>query len=262
MTHSTPGSTLPALAVTRIGTGPAVVLVHGFTQSAASWSRVAGVLSASGLEVLMPDLPGHGASPPADGDLWAAAEQLGRSCGRAVYVGYSLGGRVCLHLALGRPDLVAGLVLVSTTAGIEDADERDERRACDAALADRIEEGGDDGLPGFLDEWLAQPLFAALGESAADRPARLLNSAGGLAGSLRAHGTGTQLPLWERVHELEMPVTVVAGSEDAKFADLGARLAMAVGANASFVLVPGAGHAAPFEQPEAFARLVADLSTG
>lgn len=250
-----------ALHVESAGAGPRVALVHGFTQSGASWASVAAELSA-GHEVLLPDLPGHGGSPAATGDLGTAAVQLAAACGRATYVGYSLGGRVCLRLALDRPEFVDRLVLVSTTAGIEDLDAREERMEQDAALAERIEAAGEAGLSAFIDEWLAGPLFAHLPEAAADRPARLVNSAARLAGSLRAHGTGTQLPLWERLSELAMPTVVVAGADDRKFVDLGERLAGAAGTGSLFVLAPGAGHAVPFEQPEAFARLVADFVAG
>lgn len=234
---------------------PRVVLVHGFTQSGASWRPVAAALS-EGCEVVAPDLPGHGTSPPAAGDLFTAARQLADACGRATYVGYSMGGRVCLHLALAAPHLVERLVLVSATAGIEDVEEREARRAADAELADRIEKGGNEALAAFVEEWLAGPLFSDLDEQTADRGARLVNTATGLAGSLRLHGTGSQQPLWERLGSLEMPVVVVAGERDTKFVDLGARLVSAIGANARFVPVPGAGHAACFEQPEGFARLL------
>lgn len=238
-----------------------VALVHGFTQSAASWARV-GELIAEENAVVAVDLPGHGRSPAAAGDLSLAAGQLGETCGAASYVGYSLGGRICLHLALERPELVERLVLVSTTAGIEDVDERAARKQADDALAERLDEGGAEGLPAFIDEWLSGPLFEHLSEEAADRPSRLVNTAAGLAGSLRCHGTGNQMPLWERLYRLDMPVLVLAGEQDPKFVDLGNRLAAAIGPNALFVLVPGSSHALPFEQPEAFARLVSDFVAG
>lgn len=237
------------------------MLVHGFTQTGASFEPVARRLESSH-EVILPDLPGHGDSPLPGGGLADAARVLGESCGRATYVGYSLGGRVCLHLALGHPSSVERLILTSTTAGIEDAAARQSRVESDDALADRIEEGGDAGISSFLDEWLSGPLFAQLDEDAANRPARLGNTAAGLAASLRQHGTGTQLPLWEQLGGLEMPVLLVAGAEDARFVDNAARMAAAIGANAFSCIVPDAGHAVPFEQPEVFARLVADFIAG
>ncbi|MHB1987479.1 MAG: alpha/beta fold hydrolase [Acidimicrobiales bacterium] len=254
-------SALAPLHVERTGEGSGLVLVHGFTQTGASWRPIA-QLMAGAHEILMPDLPGHGGSPQAVGDLAAAGAQLGEACGRASYVGYSLGARICLHLALGQPELVERLVLVSATAGIEDADERDERLVSDNALAQQIEDGGDAGIPGFVDEWLSRPLFAQLSEEAADRTARLSNTAAGLASSLRCHGTGTQLPLWERLGELTMPILVIAGEEDQRFVASSQRLAAAIGPNALLLLVPTAGHGAPFERPEAFARLIADFVAG
>ena len=245
----------------RSGRGKRVILVHGFTQSSQSWAGIADDL-AQDHEVVVPDLPGHGSSPRASGDIARAADQLAESCGKGTYVGYSLGGRICLHLALRRPILAERLMLVGTTAGLEDADERAERRLADEALALAIAEGGDAGLAGFVDEWLAGPLFAHLSEKQADRPARLVNHAADLAGALRHLGLGTQLPIWEQVRGLNMAVLVVAGERDPKFVALGERLAGAIGHNALFLLVPGAGHAVPFEQPQAFANLVRSFVAG
>jgi len=233
--------------------------VHGFTQSAASWRPVASRLAAAGLDVLTWDVPGHGGSPtvPPRLDLPGAAELLGRAGGRATYVGYSLGARICLHLALLRPELAERVVLAGVTAGIEDAGEREERRAADERLAAELEQGGDEALPRWIDRWLSGPLFAHLTPEQADRESRLVNSAAGLAAALRCLGTGAQRPLWEDVARLAMPVLVVAGGLDAKFVGLGRRLADSVGTNATFVQVPDAGHAAPFEVPERFAEMVA-----
>ncbi|MGH9299171.1 MAG: alpha/beta fold hydrolase [Acidimicrobiales bacterium] len=238
-----------------------VVLVHGFTQSGRSWQKVADELSPTN-EVLLPDLPGHGRSPLATGDFPDSARLLGESCGRASYVGYSLGGRCCLQLCFELPDLVERLVVVSATAGIEDSEARIERAGSDSALADRLEAEGPDGLAAFIDEWLAGPLFAHLDGEAADRSSRLVNTGRGLASALHHLGVGTQLPLWERLRELSMPVLVIAGEEDAAYVELGERMAAAIGENALFVLVPGAGHAVPFEQPDTFARLVSSFVRG
>ncbi|HEV8065174.1 MAG TPA: alpha/beta fold hydrolase [Acidimicrobiales bacterium] len=249
---------MPQLNVVRSGSGPRVALVHGFTQSAGSWAPLVAALEDR--ELVMPDLPGHGGSPLAEGGLAGAARLLGEACGPATYVGYSLGGRTCLHLAFLRPELVERLVLVSTSAGIDDLSARDERRASDEALAARLEAGGDDALPDFVEEWLSGPLFSHLDPAQADRASRLVNSAAGLASSLRQCGAGTQLPLWEELRTLTMPVLVVAGEHDPKYVDLGARLASAV-SDAQFVVAAGAGHSVPFEVPDAFAALVRAFTT-
>jgi len=237
------------------------VLVHGFTQSAASWSGIATDLERDH-QVVVPDLPGHGTSPAATGDLSAAADQLAESCGKGTYVGYSLGGRICLHLALRRPILVERLVLVGTTAGLEDVDERSARTDADEAIAQRIARGGDDGLPAFIDEWLSDPLFADLSESEANRSARLVNTAAGLAGAMTHFSLGKQQPLWEQARAIRMPVLILAGDKDQRFVALGERLAAAIGTNALFLLVPGAGHAVPFQQPDAVATLIRSFVAG
>ncbi|HVM66956.1 MAG TPA: alpha/beta fold hydrolase [Acidimicrobiales bacterium] len=227
-------------------------LVHGFTQTGTSWGPVTERLRARGHDVVTPDVAGHGRAAGARADLWGAAELLAREVGPAVWVGYSLGGRVVLHLALARPDVAERLVLVSTTAGIADAAERADRRRADAELADELER---DGVAAFVERWLQGPLWATLPRTRAGVEHRLTNTAAGLASSLRLAGTGAQAPLWDRLPEVQAPVLVVAGGADAKFAALGKELA-AVMPRASYALIEGAGHAAPWEQPDRFVEVL------
>ena len=221
-----------------------VVLVHGFTQTGASWRPVAERLRARH-GVVCPDAPGHGRAAGVTADLWAGARHLGSQGGRGAYVGYSMGGRLALHLALAEPALVTALVLVSATAGIDDPADRAERVAADQALAARIEAVG---VERFLDEWLAQPMFAGL---PAEGRAGRSHDADGLASSLRLAGTGAQEPLWSRLGELAMPALVVVGERDAKFRALGERLRDGI-PGATLAVVPGAGHTVHLEQPDAF----------
>jgi 2-succinyl-6-hydroxy-2,4-cyclohexadiene-1-carboxylate synthase len=227
-----------------------LVLAHGFTQSARSWTPIRRLLETrlADATTIAVDLPGHGdAPPPADADLWASARRLVAEGGTGTYVGYSMGGRVALHAALANPASVRRLVLIGATAGIDDPDERAARREADERLADHIEAVG---VPAFIDEWLANPLFAGLTEATAMRSDRLRNTAAGLAASLRATGTGTQTPLWDRLGEIECPTLVLVGEYDAKFTALGQRLVDAL-PRAELVVVPGAGHSVHLEQPAA-----------
>lgn len=255
------------LACTVSGVGERIVLVHGFTQTGASWRHVARLLEER-FEVVTVDLPGHGGSSSIRVQgLEETAERIGEVAGRATYVGYSLGGRCCLTLALALPHLVERLVLVGATAGIEDGGERAARRAADEALAEQIDPSTSDAerieLADFLDQWLAGPLFSHLDAEQADLGSRLANTSAGLASSLRSVGTGTQEPSWDRLGGLTMPVVLVTGGRDAKFAQLAARMATAIGDNASHEVVPGVGHAVPFEAPARFSTIVAGArSTG
>ncbi len=247
------------LAATRSGSGRRVVFVHGFTQTGESWRPVAEAIARGGNEVVLVDRPGHGRSGSVSADLPGTAELLADTCGRATYVGYSLGGRVCLHLAVARPDLVERLAVLGATPGLRDADERAARVAGDEALAERIIAIGVDA---FLDEWTALPLFGALRPTADDLAARRSNSAAGLAGSLRRCGTGTQQPLWDRLGSLGMPVLAMAGSRDAKFLTLASEIAAGV-QRGRFRSIPDADHAAHLQQPAAvLAELSALLATG
>src|SRR6266545_8429804 len=153
------GPALHAVAGGGPGTPEArVVLVHGFTQTLAAWEPVAARLGAR-WRVLRVDLPGHGGSAAVRAGFGEAAGLLGACGGRAAYVGYSLGGRLCLRLALDRPDLVRSLVLIGASPGLDDPAVRAARRGSGEALAAELERVG---LERFLDRWLAQPLFASL----------------------------------------------------------------------------------------------------
>lgn len=237
------------------GVGPRVVLVHGFTQTLRSWRQVADRLTADH-RVVSVDLPGHGGSGELRGDLTTTAAALGTAGGRATYVGYSMGGRVVLRLALDRPDLVERMVLIGATAGIDSPSDRKARRVADERLASAIEQ---DGVPRFLVRWLSQPIFAGLSVNEEDRQARLTNSAPGLAASLRDSGTGTMdPPWWDELPRIRCPTRIIAGERDAKFTDLGRRMAGLI-ADADLVVVAGVGHAAQLEAPEAVAELVRDF---
>ncbi|MCZ7527244.1 MAG: alpha/beta fold hydrolase [Acidimicrobiia bacterium] len=224
-----------------------VTLVHGFTQTARSWDPVSALLR-DRFEVVTPEVPGGL-------DFAAAAAALGETGGAGTYVGYSMGGRLCLRLALDRPDLVTTLVLVGASPGIADPAQRAARREADERLAAEIER---DGVDAFLERWLAQPLFATLPRDAAGLDDRRTHTAGALAETLRRLGTGVMEPLWPRLGELAMPVLLVAGELDPKFAGLAAEMAAAIGPHARVALVPGAGHAVPLEAPDRLAALLTE----
>jgi len=242
----------PPLHADVVGAGPRLALVHGFTQTRRCWGSVADDL-ARDHELVLVDAPGHGRSASVAADLVTGGRMIAETAGPAVYLGYSMGGRFVLHTALERPDVVRALVLVGATAGLESAAERAARVAEDEARAARIEAIG---VERFVDEWLALPIFAGLPPESACRGERLENTPAGLASSLRRAGTGSQQPSWDRLAGIDAPTLVVAGADDAKFVALGERLAAAVGANATFATVPGAGHTAHLERPGPFLELL------
>jgi 2-succinyl-6-hydroxy-2,4-cyclohexadiene-1-carboxylate synthase len=241
-----PGWTTQAgrLSSIRRGVGPRLVFVHGFTQIAQSWLPVAEQF-VDEYEVILVDAPGHGGSHDVRADLRLGADLLVGLGGHATYIGYSLGGRLCLHAAVGYPNAVRRLILLGTSPGILDDQQRADRRVADERLAQEIEQGG---VESFVDKWLEQPLFASLPKAFARRDERLSNTVEGLASSLRLAGTGVQLALWDRLSQISAASLILAGENDTKFAALGRQMAEEM-KNAAFAKIEGAGHAAHLEQP-------------
>jgi 2-succinyl-6-hydroxy-2,4-cyclohexadiene-1-carboxylate synthase len=215
-----------------------VVFVPGFTQTAASWRPlIGGSLRDSPIEPLALDVP--------DGlDFAATASAIGDLGGNAAYVGYSMGGRLCLQLALDRPDLVDRLVLVSASPGIADPTERAARRAVDDELARDVER---DGVEAFLERWLAQPMFATLPSAMAGlEERRRANSVERLTHQLRVLGQGSQPSNWDRLNQVRARSLLFAGRRDPKYVAIAERMVVPLRAS---VRIVDAGHACHLESP-------------
>ncbi|GAC1360394.1 MAG: 2-succinyl-6-hydroxy-2,4-cyclohexadiene-1-carboxylate synthase [Ktedonobacteraceae bacterium] len=256
---------------------PALVLLHGFTGSAAGWGPLLDEFADAGLYVIALDMLGHGQSsvPSAPerysidhcrADILAALQQLEVDPHNALLLGYSMGGRVALYTAL--TTSFRALILESASPGLANPEERVRRQQSDNALAERIER---EGIAPFIDYWQNISLFASqqnisLARRAAQREQRLNNSALGLANSLRGLGTGVQPALHARLYELTMPVLLIAGALDPKFCQLARQMADQI-PTSQLAIVPDAGHTVHLEQPERFVSLVcafykATVSTG
>jgi 2-succinyl-6-hydroxy-2,4-cyclohexadiene-1-carboxylate synthase len=194
-------------------------------------------------------------------DLLTLLDHLGVQ--KTAALGYSMGGRIALHLAQRAPERLWALVLESASPGIVDATEREARRQSDAVLAEMIERGG---IVAFVDRWQALPLFAtqtrlpaALREAL--RHQRLSNNPHGLANSLRGLGAGMQKPLGRRLSELRIPALLLAGALDAKYCTLARQMAAAL-PDPQLAIIQQSGHAIHLEQSEVFAAAVQQFLTG
>jgi len=239
-----------------------VVMLHGFSGTHRAWDGVIAALEQEplGQERYRPlalDLPGHGEAADAKRPITFAgcvAHVLARSPERFALCGYSLGGRVALHVALAAPERVSRLVLVSTSPGILEEAERGRRREADHVLAEELER-----IPfeQFIERWRTQPLFS--GEppraGALAREDQRRNHPDALAAVLRGLGTGEMQPLWQRLGELRMPVTVLAGERDPRYRELGQRMVELL-PDGELVVVAG-GHGLPLETPDALASVLA-----
>ncbi len=243
----------------RRGSGPPLVLLHGFTQTARLWGRFGDRL-AGPHTVLALDLPGHAGADSVRADLPGTAALVAETVSAAIgddrcdLLGYSLGARVALHAALGTDLTVGHLVLIGGTAGMEDERARARRRQADESMADELEASGD--VDAFVDRWLSAPMFRRLvATDGAYRDERRRNSASGLASSLRLCGTGTQEPLWDRLPGLSQPLLALAGADDTRFSAHASRMA-SLAPRAVASLLPGGGHAVHLAQPDQAFRLV------
>lgn len=250
---------------------PPILFLHGFTGCAEVWDEIVAGLS-SDFRCIRVDLPGHGGtqSPSAftNFQMDAVCESLDEmlsslEVGRTNVWGYSMGGRLALHFALRYPGRIQRLVLESASPGIADPEARRERAAEDNELADQIEAKG---IPWFVEEWLKRPLFASLQnlpeeKQARGRQLRQRNQAAGLAASLRGMGTGAQEPLHDRLSSVTSPTMILAGEYDVKFRAIGLQMAGLIPL-VLYCLIPHAGHAPSWEQPESCVRAVRDFLLG
>lgn len=259
------------LHIAESGNGPPLVLLHGFTGSAETWTPFRPVFE-SAYRFIAIDQPGHGrSSSPADPSLYLVDRFGDALCrvfdstriDRAVLVGYSMGGRAALRFAVDHLDRVAGLVLESTSPGIADGKQRFDRAAADAELAESIEL---DGIEKFVQRWERLPLWDTQrrlsDQTLSDQhEQRLTNNPTGLANSLRGAGAGKDLPMLDAAMRIRVPALLIAGALDSKYVELGGLLEKAI-PYARLEVIPNSGHAVHLEQPEAFAATILEfLST-
>lgn len=236
-----------------------LLALHGFTGSPQSWD----FLSASAAERrIVPALLGHlGSSAGSDVTSFEAeVDRLARLSAEARtlhVVGYSLGARLALGLALRHPARVSRLTLISAHPGLESAADRAARREADERWCELLLTRGS---LAFVAAWQAQPLWATqtnLDRATQDRKRseRLSHDPAGLARSLRTTGLAQMPNYREALAQLSMPVTLLAGAQDFKFRDLAEQMAKVVD-HAELSIVHGAGHDLLLERPEFITEVI------
>jgi pimeloyl-ACP methyl ester carboxylesterase len=241
------------------GTAP-VVLLHAFPLSSQMWDPLAAALP--DLPILEIDLPGAGFSPVVAtatiraGAIAVAATLRELGVGRAVVCGISMGGYVAMSLVSDFPDLMAGLVLISTKATPDTPEQRAGRLA---TAREVLKSGSVDAL-----RPLASRLVSA--ESAAEQPGLVARvekwiaeaSPEGVAWAEEAMATRTDSTPMLRACGL--PTVVLTGEDDQLSSVADAETIVdAIGAGASLTMVGGVGHLAPVEAAEAVAGAVREF---
>jgi 2-succinyl-6-hydroxy-2,4-cyclohexadiene-1-carboxylate synthase len=234
---------------------PALVLLHGFTNTGASWDGVVAAVSER-YRPLAPDIRGHGtASETTPVTLDAVIEDVAALTDDVfTLAGYSMGGRLALHAAFALAPRVDRLVLIGASPGLEQPDERAARVAADERLAGEVEA---ETIEAFAARWAQTPVLA-------DQPAhvraavaadRRRNTPSRLASALRGLGTGALPSLWDRLPALGIPVELIVGERDQKFRATAERMAAALPA-AELHVIAGSGHAVHLEDPAAVAAII------
>jgi 3-oxoadipate enol-lactonase len=245
------------LNVRRTGDGAPVVLLHPVGLDGSFWGSLPQKL-ASSRSVHAVDLMGHGDSPAASrpGQMVAHVESVSsviEGIGQpALVVGVSFGGMVAQNLAIGRPDLVAGLMLVSCHAGLPEAgrDMMAQRaRAVDDGQMDMVVEGMLQNMfsPELLETDLGRSVCARL----------LANEPSNFAATWEAlseHAAHARLP------EVSCPAAVLIGDADKATSLAVAReLADAI-PHSKYIEMKGAPHMLHLEHEEEFGALVSEFA--
>lgn len=247
------------------GTGPALLLLHGFTGTHNSFQSLLESLSTN-FTCIAVDMIGHGESDaPTDvekyrmetvvEDLYALMISLDFQ--RFSCLGYSMGGRTALALAVAHKMALSCLILESASPGIADDVERSLRRESDERLAQEILTGG---IARFVAKWERIPLFSTQSEEVVlrERPIRLAQRSVGLAGSLVGMGTGAAIPLWTELCDLPMPILLITGGLDKKFTEMNATMQQKM-QNSRHIVLEKVGHNTHAENPIAYNQIVKEF---
>jgi 2-succinyl-6-hydroxy-2,4-cyclohexadiene-1-carboxylate synthase len=212
---------------------PWLLMLHGFMGDHRVFEHLINDLTVSCNPITI-DLLGHGqSSKPTDPDRYNESYQIDDIV-QLVYrlnlfpillYGYSMGGRLALKTAFENPDPFHGLILESTTNGIEDEEKRKQRQQLDQQRADAVESD----YKSFLSKWEEAPLFQsplAVDQELINKYHRihLDQSPEAMAASLRGFGTGFMTPETKHFPRYNEPTMLIAGSADEKYKRINKRL--------------------------------------
>jgi 3-oxoadipate enol-lactonase len=240
------------------GAGRVAMFLHPIGTRAAFWDRVVDRV-ADRCRCVTIDFRGHGDSDVPNhrfslDDLADDAIELLRmeSASGAVIVGCSLGGMVAQGIALKAPELVGGLVLADTGYT-----QSPESRATLQQRADDARKGMPGMLHATLARWFPAP-FLALDGPEVDSCRRWLLEDDPVVFSWGWEAI-RDLDYGERIKAIAVPTLLVRGSVDASSPRAGMEAMAKLMPRSRYVEIDGAGHVAPLEQPDAFARLLRDF---
>jgi pimeloyl-ACP methyl ester carboxylesterase len=229
------------------GSGPAILLTHGYSATARMWDGQIAPLSRDHTLILW-DMRGHGESDyPSDptryseeetvADMAAILDTVGAK--QAVIGGLSLGGYMSLAFHRAHPERVKALLIIDTGPGFKNDEARQGWNDTAMKTAARFEREG----------------LAPLARASAERSGAKHRSADGLILAARGMLTQRDARVIESLPEIKIPALVVVGADDAPFLKAADYMAAKI-PGASKVVIPNAGHAANVDQPELFNKAI------
>lgn len=241
--------------------GYPLLWLHGFMGSSQDWLPLVNEYFSEYCNVLV-DLPGHGKSlfsgKNSYPEILHILNQQLRSEGIETYIpiGYSMGGRLALHLQQHHPDNIPAMVGLSTAPGLKTAQERWQRRLSDSELMDRLDTMG---FKDFLSEWYQLPLFQTISKNKSLVKflitSRSSNDPIQLRRALDLFGNAAMPSLWEKLPELDYPVLLISGSEDSKYCEINKEM-IGLLPQGDHRIIEGGDHAFHLEKPLETAQLI------
>lgn len=246
-------------------TNPPLVLLHGFMGSSQDWAEALKRFSKKYYCIAI-DLPGHGQSRDWHWDSCTFASTAnsivevldGLNIPHCILVGYSMGGRLALHLAIHVPGRFSHVVIESASPGIVDTVERLQRKSWDLEIANQLVSQQFDQ---FLYSWYSQSIFYSLKGHPKFKQLlqqRQQNDPLLLAKAIQCLGSGEQEPLWDKLERMTMPALFLAGEFDEKYR----RVAEQMNGRAPLLctkVVRGCGHNIHFEHPARYCKTVLEF---
>jgi pimeloyl-ACP methyl ester carboxylesterase len=229
------------------GSGPALLLTHGYSSTSAMWQRQIEALSRHHQLVLW-DMRGHGQSDYPDddaaysealtvADMAALLDAVG--AGTAIVGGLSLGGYMSLAFHRAHPDRVRALLIIDTGPGFKKDDAREAWNKRAHETGERFEREG----------------LAVLKSLSRERSTVSHRDASGLARAARGMLTQRDARVIESLPGIRVPSLVVVGADDTPFLAAADYMAAKI-PGATKVVIPAAGHAVNIDQPQAFIEAV------
>lgn len=204
-----------------------LAFLHGFMGEASDWDEVRAQLSEFETRAINIEV-----ATDWQDTLHSIANSL---TSNSIVIGYSMGARLALGIALEFPKKCGGLIFISGNPGLESDEERDARKIADEKVASRIEQFGVKPATkkSFLNDWYRSSVFTSLPDEIRKQEIqrKLGRDANDWPAMLRVNSVSRQPNYWPRLNELSMPTLVVAGERDEKYKAITFRFAEAVVSN-------------------------------